>query len=113
AGMRRGVDSRRALGYPIRVQALSGKPSMRRRTFLAAIPAAAAAPAMLRAQAPSPVPAPIWTPGEVRFDRPDVHGGDRPVGASFASRSVVYGLSGAAGSAQPLATQAGIEILKK
>ncbi|MDX3883267.1 MAG: gamma-glutamyltransferase [Sphingomonas sp.] len=86
---------------------------MRRRTFLAAIPAAAAAPAMLRAQAPSPAPAPIWTPGEVRFDRPDVHGGDRPVGASFASRSVVYGLSGAAGSAQPLATQAGIEILKK
>lgn len=84
---------------------------MKRRTFLAALPAATVAPAILRAQTPTPTP--IWDPGSVRFDRPDVRGGDRPVGASFASRSAVYGLSGAAGSAQPLATLAGIEILKK
>ena len=87
---------------------------MRRRTFLTAIPAVAAAPAILRAQTPVPAaPPPVWTPDAVRFDRPDVHAGDRPIGASFASRSAVYGMSGAAGSAQPLATLAAIEILKK
>jgi gamma-glutamyltranspeptidase/glutathione hydrolase len=34
-------------------------------------------------------------------------------GASFASRTAVYGTSGAAGTAHPLATQTGIEILKR
>ena len=43
----------------------------------------------------------------------EVHGGDRVVGASFASRTAVYGTSGAAASAHPLATQTGIEILKR
>lgn len=86
---------------------------MRRRTFLAAIPATALVPAALRAQAPASSPATLWKPGEARFDRLDVHAGDRPAGASFASRSAVYGMSGAAGSAQPLATLAAIEILKK
>jgi gamma-glutamyltranspeptidase/glutathione hydrolase len=47
------------------------------------------------------------------FERPDVHAGDRVSGASFASRSAVFGLSGAAGTSHPLATLAGIEILKK
>uniref|UniRef100_UPI001577389F gamma-glutamyltransferase family protein n=1 Tax=Sphingomonas bacterium TaxID=1895847 RepID=UPI001577389F len=66
--------------------------------------------------APTPDAAPLpgrWAPGEPRFLRPDVHAGDRPVGASFASRTAAYGLSGAAGTAHPLATQAGIEILKR
>ena len=49
----------------------------------------------------------------LNFDRPDVHAGDRPVGASFASRSAVYGCSGAAGTAHPLATLAAIETLKR
>lgn len=91
---------------------------MRRRSFLAALPAAALTPAMLRAEpassnAPAQPPSAHWPTGETRFDRPDVHGGDRPIGASFASRTAVYGMHGAAGTAHPLATQAGIAILKR
>ncbi|MFS0773259.1 gamma-glutamyltransferase family protein [Sphingomonas sp. 1P08PE] len=109
---------------------------MRRRTFIASLPAAALAPGMARAQqgasapergtagpgqggAPQPATAgaaPLpgrWTAGQDRFIRPDVHAGDRPVGASFASRTAVYGLNGAAGTAHPLATQAGIDILRR
>jgi gamma-glutamyltranspeptidase/glutathione hydrolase len=48
-----------------------------------------------------------------RFIRPDVHAGDRPSGASFASRSPALGCSGAAGTAHPLATQTAIEMLKR
>jgi gamma-glutamyltranspeptidase/glutathione hydrolase len=51
--------------------------------------------------------------GEEKFDRPDVHAGDRPSGASFTTRSPALGCSGAAGAAHPLATQAAIEMLKK
>jgi gamma-glutamyltranspeptidase / glutathione hydrolase len=82
---------------------------MRRRTFIAAVPLAAAA-ASSRAAG---TPAPFQPAGDERFDRPDIRGGDRPVGASFASRSAVYGMSGAAGTAHPLATLAAIEILKQ
>jgi len=39
--------------------------------------------------------------GAVRFERPDVHAGDRPAGASFASRSAVLGCSAAAGRVGP------------
>jgi gamma-glutamyltranspeptidase/glutathione hydrolase len=52
-------------------------------------------------------------PEEERFIRPDVHAGDRPSGASFASRSPALGCSGAAGTAHPLATQVAIEMLKR
>lgn len=45
--------------------------------------------------------------------RPDVTAGDRPVGASFSSRTAAYGLNGAAGTAHPLATRAGIDILRQ
>jgi gamma-glutamyltranspeptidase/glutathione hydrolase len=45
-------------------------------------------------------------------DRPDVRGGDRIDGATFASRSAAWGLHGAAATAHPLATQTAIEILK-
>lgn len=105
---------------------------MRRRTFLSFLPAGlASAPLIARegqsgptstpvgpgqGGAPSPndsTPAPRWAPGEPNFRRPDVGPGDRPFGASFASRTAAYGLSGAAGSAHPLATQAGIDILKR
>ena len=98
---------------------------MRRRTFLATVPAAAVAapfvtvqPTVARAaanlaSATSVEGPPAWAPGEERFIRPDVHAGDRPIGASFASRSAVYGTSAAVGSAHPLATQTGIEILKR
>ncbi|NJC33270.1 gamma-glutamyltranspeptidase/glutathione hydrolase [Sphingomonas jejuensis] len=82
---------------------------MRRRTFLAALPAAAAAP--LLAQTETRISArPQAAPDNLR--RPDLRSGDRPVGASYGSRSAVYGSGGAAASAQPLATLAGIEILK-
>ena len=92
---------------------------MRRRHFLAAAPLAAVGlslpTASVRAQTrrmeseerPGSAPA-----GADRFDRPDVHAGDRPVGASFGTRSAAYGRSGAAATAHPLATLAGIEILK-
>src|ERR1700761_1259705 len=93
---------------------------MRRRTFLATVPAAAVAAPFITTQAPansaSTTPMegpPAWVPGEERFIRPDVHAGDRPIGASFASRTAAYGTSGAAGTAHPLATQTGIEILKR
>jgi len=51
--------------------------------------------------------------GAERFLRPDVHAGDRPSGASFASRSPALGTNGAAGTAHPLATQAAIAMLKR
>jgi gamma-glutamyltranspeptidase/glutathione hydrolase len=51
--------------------------------------------------------------GAERYERHDVRAGDRPAGASFASRSAVYGCSGAAGTAHPFATVAAIEILKR
>jgi len=61
----------------------------------------------------APSPAPFQPAGARVFERPDVHAGDRPAGASFASRSAALGLSGAAASAHPIATLIGIEILKK
>ncbi len=85
---------------------------MRRRSFIAALPVAALA-SISRAQAASGISPGFWTPGDGRFIRPDVHAGDRPAGASFSSRSAAYGLSGAAGTAHPLATLAAIEILKR
>ena len=108
---------------------------MRRRNFIASLPAAAI-PVAAAAQ-PHPAVAtdgpgqggshslpPDAAPGTEgsakfqpegaeRFDRPDVHAGDRPSGASFASRSAAMGLNGAAGTAHPLATQAAIAILRK
>jgi len=75
---------------------------MRRRTFLAALPAAAiagAAHATSRAE-------------NANRDRPDVHAGDRIDGATFASRSAAWGLHGAAATAHPLATLAAIDVLK-
>ena len=75
---------------------------MRRRTFLASLPAAAiatAANATSRAENPN-------------RDRPDVHPGDRIDGATFASRSAAWGLHGAAATAHPLATLAAIDVLK-
>ena len=93
---------------------------MRRRTILAAVPAAALLPSLGFAQNSRPAASsapggspPRWEAGEERFVRPDIQGGDRPVGASFASRTAVYGLNGAAGTSHPLATQAGIDILKR
>ena len=91
---------------------------MRRRTFIAALPAAAAvAPALAQTSgtggSEQGAPADKWTAGADRFQRPDVGPGDRPVGASFASRTAAGGLHGAAGTAHPLATQAGIAILKR
>jgi gamma-glutamyltranspeptidase/glutathione hydrolase len=75
---------------------------MRRRTFLAALPAAAAASrafASSRAENPN-------------RDRPDVHGGDRIDGATFASRSAAWGVHGAAATAHPLATLTAIDVLR-
>ncbi len=75
---------------------------MRRRTFLAAVPAAAVAGrafATSRSENPN-------------RNRPDVGPGDRIDGATFAGRSAAWGLHGAAATAHPLATLAAIEMLK-
>jgi len=75
---------------------------MRRRSFLAALPAAAmAAPAFATSRQENP-----------NRDRPDVRPGDRIDGATFASRSAAWGRHGAAATAHPLATLAAIEMLK-
>jgi gamma-glutamyltranspeptidase/glutathione hydrolase len=96
---------------------------MRRRQFLQTLPAAAAGAAMLPgvdldAQNANGAPSEAELPkfqaaGQERFIRPDVHAGDRPAGASFATRSAAMGLNGAAGTAHPLATQTAIDILKR
>jgi gamma-glutamyltranspeptidase/glutathione hydrolase len=97
---------------------------MRRRTFLQTIPLAvagstlaiqngAASPASNPADGAETVLPKFQPAGAERFIRPDVHAGDRPSGASFASRSPALGLNGAAGTAHPLATQTAIEMLKR
>jgi gamma-glutamyltranspeptidase/glutathione hydrolase len=99
---------------------------MRRRTFLTTLPLAAAGSTSLgqslssgpgHGDAPHSVtsnpPAKFQPPDAETFLRPDVHAGDRPSGASFASRSAALGCSGAAGTAHPLATQVAIEILRR
>jgi gamma-glutamyltranspeptidase/glutathione hydrolase len=95
---------------------------MRRRTFLATLPLAAAGSSpWIKGQTStshqagtvsSELPK-FQAEGEDKFNRPDVHAGDRPAGASFTTRSPALGCSGAAGTAHPLATQAAIEMLKK
>jgi gamma-glutamyltranspeptidase / glutathione hydrolase len=75
---------------------------MNRRNFIAAVPAAAFAG---RAFATSRQENPVR-------DRPDVHGGDRIDGATWAGRSAAWGIHGAAATAHPLATLAAIEMLK-
>jgi gamma-glutamyltranspeptidase / glutathione hydrolase len=98
---------------------------MRRRTFMQTLPlAAAASAASLPGKADGPTQdahattmvadLPRFQPADAeKFVRPDVHAGDRPSGASFATRSPALGLNGAAGTAHPLATQTAIAILKQ
>lgn len=71
---------------------------MRRRTFLAALPAAVATSALAQANP--------------NLKRPDVGPGDRIDGASYASRSAAWGAHGAAATAHPLATQIAIDMLR-
>ncbi len=78
---------------------------MRRRTFLATLPLAAAAPAPF-----SRVTAAV--PSEPPPAAADIHAGDRIAGANFASRSTVWGSHGAAATAHPLATLTAIDILR-
>ena len=100
---------------------------MKRRAFLQIIPVAAGSTLGFRhaaGQNPKPsadgsqktdleheLPS-FQVAGAEKLSRPDVHAGDRPSGASFASRSPALGLNGAAGTAHPLATQTAIAILK-
>src|SRR5678815_3891499 len=74
---------------------------MRRRTFLATLPALATAASMAQTRSANP-----------NRDRPDVGVGDRVDGATFASRSAVWGVHGAAATAHPLATLTAIDILR-
>ncbi len=75
---------------------------MLRRTFIASLPVLAAATAA-RGKTPAANP---------NRNRRDVLTGDRVTGATFASRSAVWGVHGSAATAQPLATLAAIETLK-
>ena len=88
---------------------------MHRRTFLASLPLGAAGIALARSAAAQPAataePLSPALPATQLY--PDVEAGDRPVGASFATRSEVFGRNGAAASSHPLGTLAGIEILKR
>ncbi|HWH22802.1 MAG TPA: gamma-glutamyltransferase family protein [Allosphingosinicella sp.] len=87
---------------------------MKRRTFLAAAPLAAAGVALSRgASAEESGTRPLSSSLPASQFYPDVEAGDRPVGPSFATRSEVFGRNGAAASSHPLGTLAGIEILKK
>jgi gamma-glutamyltranspeptidase/glutathione hydrolase len=93
--------------------------TLRRRSFIASLPLAVAGSLVLpeaasaqNGTAESPLPK-FQPAGADRFSRPDVHAGDRPSGASFATRSAAMGRSGAAGTAHPLATLTAIEILKR
>ena len=89
---------------------------MRRRSFIATLPLAAVGSiALTQSSKPAAeTELPKFQPeGAERFVRPDVHTGDRVSGASFATRSSAMGLSGAAGTAHPLATLTAIEILKR
>jgi gamma-glutamyltranspeptidase/glutathione hydrolase len=74
---------------------------MHRRTFLATLPALASAGALAQTRSANP-----------NRNRRDVGFGDRVDGATFATRSAVWGVHGAAATSHPLATLAGIEILK-
>lgn len=75
---------------------------MLRRTFLATLPAVAAAgPSAGQSRQANP-----------NRNRPDIGPGDRIDGATFASRSAAWGVHGAAATAHPLATQIAIDILK-
>ncbi len=78
---------------------------MRRRTFLATLPLAAAASG-------GPAPSLAQSMPKQNQTRPEVHGGDRVTGASFASRSAVWGARGAAATAHPLATLTAMDILR-
>jgi gamma-glutamyltranspeptidase / glutathione hydrolase len=90
---------------------------MRRRTFLATLPIAAAAPAAV-AQTPNvrdrkpTEPAPAPAARQTGRAESAVAAGDRITGAAFATRSPALGVSGAAATAHPLATMAAIDILK-
>ena len=76
---------------------------MHRRTFLTALPVAAAATSAGGGTARA---------ADSGVNRPDVHGGDRVAGESFASRSTVWDTHGAAATAHPRATLTAIDVLK-
>jgi gamma-glutamyltranspeptidase / glutathione hydrolase len=100
---------------------------LRRRSFIATLPLAVAGSLSVAQNSKTPEQNEASSPAEQtsealpkfqpqgaeQFERPDVHAGDRPSGASFATRSAAMGLSGAAGTAHPLATLAAIETLKR
>jgi gamma-glutamyltranspeptidase/glutathione hydrolase len=79
---------------------------MRRRTFLATLPIAAAASTTTGVMSPNTASA------ETAASPSVTHGGDRIAGAPFASRSTVWGKHGAAATAHPLATLTAIDILR-
>jgi gamma-glutamyltranspeptidase/glutathione hydrolase len=94
---------------------------MRRRTFLAALPATAAATAAA-AQQPAERGRPVTDEAPARAQpsasaeparNPEIRSGDRVSGSSWASRSTVWGVSGAAATAHPTATLLAIDILRR
>src|SRR4051812_21110210 len=89
---------------------------MHRRTFLATLPVAAAGSSAVAAapkrRTPKPSTAPVTTRKPGPLWRPDIRGGDRIDGASWASRSTAWGLHGAAATSHPLASLTAIDVLR-
>ena len=85
---------------------------MKRRPLASASLAAVGFARSASAQTTGPV-APLSPALPATQSFPDVQAGDRPVGASFGTRSEVFGRNGAAATSHPLGTLAGIGILKK
>jgi gamma-glutamyltranspeptidase/glutathione hydrolase len=86
---------------------------VKRRTFLAAAPLAAIGLPLARGVSAQTTTPPLNPALPATQLYPDVQAGDRPVGASFGTRSEVFGSNGAAATSHPLGTLTGIEILKK
>ena len=93
---------------------------MKRRQFLLTAPATAAltlgacatSPATLAAPA-EPAPAAPPAPPEPAPLSSTIYSGDRLAGSPFASRSVVWGMSGVAATSHPRATLVAMDILRK
>jgi gamma-glutamyltranspeptidase/glutathione hydrolase len=87
---------------------------MRRRSFIALAAASAGGPALAQTRpGPAAPPTESRPAPQAREAAPVVRPGDRVAGAPFATRSTVWGVSGAAATAHPTATLVAVDILRR